>query len=244
MADSTPPGLPLPGEEEEVDHIFRVRMSLYKAFMANWKNLLGLAALILLASLAYGLHQSWKTDKAKAGALAVDEVDRRMPKPSELALYGLAPLDDLSDPNHVATLEEGARRYEAAGDANSGAMAASGYIKAGDTWLRLENPENAKAAFEKALGASDTGVVGYTARNSLAVLALEAGDTAGAVAQWRALADAEKSYLGEQALLSIVRTHEAAGDTGEATKVAQEFLVVYPESPRKSELAAYATAGG
>ncbi|MCP4810476.1 MAG: hypothetical protein GY913_08630 [Proteobacteria bacterium] len=216
-------------------------MSLYKAFMANWKNILGLAGLVLVGSLVYGLYEGWDTDRAKAGALAVDEVDRRMPKPSELAMYGLAPLDDLDDPNHVATLEEGARRYEGAGDANSGAMAASGYIKAGDTWLRLGNTENAKAAFEKAVDTREVGLLGWTAHNTLAVLALQEGDSAGAVAHWQAVADSEKSYLGEMALLSIVSTHEAAGENAAATKAAQQFLVAYPLSPRGSDLAQYST---
>ncbi len=163
-----------------------------------------------------------------------------MPEPSQAALMGLAPIDDLDDSQHVANLSEGASRYEAAAEVGISGIGASGWVKAGDTWTRLGETEKAAAAYENA--ADTTGIVGFAARNSLAKQAEAAGDIEGAAAQWAAVAKTDQGYLAQVALVSTTKAWERAGETDKATAAAQEFLVRFPNSQMAGELSDYAPA--
>jgi len=190
-------------------------------------------------TLAIGLYTSWNTNRLKESALLIDEVDRRMPQPSEMTQMGLAPLDDLNDSQHVANLREGAGRYEAAAEAGASGIGQTGWIKAGDTWARVGEEESAAAAYENALGAP--GVIGFAARNNLAKRAQAAGDAQTAADHWAEVARTDQGYLAQTALVNTVRTWEKAGDAEKAKAAAQDFLVRFPDSPLAGDLSDYAT---
>lgn len=240
MADDNRSGVPLPGEEEDVDYLFKAQMGVYKLFMSEWKKGLAVVGVILLVSLGIGLYTSWHTDRLKESAQLVDEVDRRMPEPSQAAQMGIAPLDDLNDAEHVANLREGAARYEEAAAAGMGGTSASGWIKAGDTWTRAGDTEKAAAAYENATGAK--GVLGFAAHNALAKQAEAAGDIDTAAEHWSQVAKVDQGYLAQLSLMSTVKAWERAGDEDKAKASAQEFLVRFPESPMVGDLSDYATA--
>ena len=240
MADDKQPGVPLPGEEEDVDYLFKAQMGAYKLFMSKWKQGLGVIGVILVVALVYGLGSSWYEGRLKDGSQAIDEVDRRMPEASQAAQMGLAPLDDLGDSQHVANLREGAARYEAAAETGIGGIAASGWIKAGDTWTRVGETESAAAAYERAVDAD--GVIRWAARNSLAKQAEAAGDTQAAADHWAAVAAVDQGYLAQVALVSTTKAWERAGDGDKAKAAAQQLLVRFPDSPLAGEVSDYATA--
>lgn len=229
----------LPGEEEEVDYLFQARMSLFKWFTANWKGFAAIAGVVLIAALAYNVYDSVTTSRAKEGAAAIHAVDSKMPKIEPMARMGILPIDDLNDANRVANLKEGAKRYMAAGDETGGSPAAQAYLKAGDTYQRLGETEQAKAAYEKAQGAYDKGVLGFASRTALATLALEAGDTAGALAQYQTLVDREDGLLAEQALIYQASVHESTGDAVQLQATFDAFTTRFPSSPRVTEFDRY-----
>ncbi|MCB9758860.1 MAG: hypothetical protein H6739_03395 [Alphaproteobacteria bacterium] len=237
--DREPPQSPLlPPEEEEVDVLFKAQMWIYDKLMAHWRQGLALVGLFLLGSLIVGLFLSWHTDQARATSAAIASVDRQIPEDDELALMGLIPRDDLSDPARVSELEGLAQKYEAAAADGRGAEAAQGYLKAAETWHRVKNTERAMAAYEAALAASSKGLVGYAARNGLAALALSEDRVDDALAQYRAMADGDKGYLGEKGLLQLAALHQHQGDDAAARAVLDELRVRYADSPRVEALAA------
>ncbi len=239
MSDDKGEGVPLPGEEEDVDYVFKAQMGLYKSFAAYWKHGLALVALILSVSLVYGLGTSYVDGRLKDGAQEIASIDRRMPQPSQMAQFGMAPLDDPDDAQHMANLTEGAKRYEAAAAKAIGASAAEGWLKAGDTWLRVGKPDEARAAYAQALSAKDAGIFGYAAHNALAKMDMAAGDIASAQGHMRSAADLDKGFLGETALLQLAELHHAAGDTAAVTELSQEFQLRYPSSPRLADWSDY-----
>ncbi|MCB9791822.1 MAG: hypothetical protein H6741_03760 [Alphaproteobacteria bacterium] len=240
MADPKQPGqTPFdPEPEEEEDVLFKAQMWVYDKFMAYWKQGLYIVGAGLVIALGYDLWTSYGTGVAEDGSAMIADVDRRMPEPDQLAQLGLAPLDDLNDPQRVATLESGAAKYEEAGKATRGVTSAEAWIKAADTWLRLNKDAEAKAAFEAAIKAHGVDIVGFAARSGLAAMQEEAGDVPGAVATLRAFADLDKGFLGEKALIEIAGIHERAGDDAAAKAIVDELRTRYPNSPRVTSLAA------
>lgn len=229
----------LPGEEEEVDYLFQARMSLFKWFSSNWKGFAAIAAVVLLGALAYNVYDSVTTSRAKDGAAAIHAVDSKMPKIEPMARMGILPIDDLNDANRVANLEEGARRYMAAGDDTGGSPAAQAYLKAGDTYQRLGKSEQAKAAYEAAQSAYDKGVLGFASRTALAAMALDAGDSAAALAQYQTLADREDGLLAEQALIYQASVYQDMGDDVQLQATFDAFNARFPSSPRVTEFDRY-----
>ncbi|MED5373479.1 MAG: hypothetical protein VX899_20840 [Myxococcota bacterium] len=229
----------LPGEEEEVDYLFQARMGLFKWFSSNWKIFAGIAAVILVGSFFVSVWTTFQTNQAKKGAAAVHAIDAKMPKVEQMALMGILPMDDLSDPQRVANLEEGARRYEQAGDDNLGAASATAYLKAAQTWERLGKAAEAEAAYQKALDADDTGVLGFSARTALAQYALDAGDSAKALEHYSVIAGREAGFLAEQALLYTASVQADAGDTAALQATYEDFMGRFPSSPRAQQFQRY-----
>lgn len=229
----------LPGEEEEVDYLFQARMSLFKWFTRNWKGFAGAAGIVLVVALAYNVYESVTTSQSRDGASAIHAVDIKMPKVEPMARMGILPLDDLSDANRVANLEEGARRYEAAANGTGGSSAAEAWLKAAEIHERLGSAVQDKAAYEQALGAYDKGILGFGAHTALAGIALEAGDTADALAHYATLAGREDGLLAEQALIYQAVVYEDMGDQAQLQATYDSFMERFPGSPRGSEFDRY-----
>ncbi|MFT5586221.1 MAG: tetratricopeptide (TPR) repeat protein [Cognaticolwellia sp.] len=229
----------LPGEEEEVDYLFQARMSLFKWFTRNWKGFAAIAGAVLVVALVYNVYDSVTTNRAKEGAAAIHAVDSKMPKIEPMARMGILPIDDLNDATRLANLEEGARRYEAAAMGTGGSAASEAWLKAAGTHERLGHAEQAKAAYEQAMSAYDKGILGFGARTALAGMALEAGDTAGALGHYATLAEREDGLLAEQAMIYQASVYEDMDDQAQLQATYDSFLERFPSSPRTAEFDRY-----
>lgn len=227
---------PVPSDGEEQDLLFKAQMWLYDLVVTKWKLVAVAAGLVLLGSLFYGMYDSWQTSRARDGAALIAAIDRTLPEIDQMAMMGLVPLDNLSDPKRVDTLTKAANAYEEAADKSSGAAAAHGWLKAAETWQRLGNTEKAKAAFTEALSVRKDDIFGYSAHMGLAAIAMSEGKADEAEAHITAAAK-DKGFLGESALLALVDMKVQAGDSAGAQKALDEARTRYPTSPRVEEAA-------
>lgn len=238
MADAPKP----PVEEEselpqsQEDPLFQAQMWVYDRVMTYWKHGALAVGFILLGSLVYGLYDSWAVGRAKEAEAAIAAIDFRVPKPSELSMMGIGPADDLNDATRVANLEEGARRFQATAQEASGAQAAQAWLKAAELWQRLGRDAETKAAFEGALQAESAGVFGFVAHNGLASIALDEGKLDEAITHYRAVAEADRGFFGEQALIGLARAQAQNGKGPESLQTLEELRKRYPESPRLVDL--------
>lgn len=239
MADAPKP----PVEEEtelaqtQEDPLFQAQMWVYDRALTYWKHGALAIGLVLVGSLVYGLYDSWAESRAKDAEANIAAIDFRVPKPSELSMMGIGPADDLNDATRVANLEEGARRLQATAEDASGAQAAQAWLKAAELWQRLGRDAETKTAFEGALKAEDAGVFGFVAHNGLASIALDEGKLDEAITHYRAVADADRGFFGEQALIGLARAQAQNGKGPESLQTMEELRKRYPESPRLVDLA-------
>ena len=239
MADAPKP----PVEEEtelaqtQEDPLFQAQMWVYDRALTYWKHGALAIGVVLVGSLVYGLYDSWAESRAKDAEANIAAIDFRVPKPSELSMMGIGPADDLTDATRVANLEEGARRLQATAEDASGAQAAQAWLKAAELWQRLGRDAETKTAFEGALKAEDAGVFGFVAHNGLASIALDEGKLDEAITHYRAVADADRGFFGEQALIGLARAQAQNGKGPESLQTMEELRKRYPESPRLVDLA-------
>lgn len=239
MADAPKP----PVEEEselpqsQEDPLFQAQMWVYDRVMTYWRHGALALGVILLGSLVYGLYDSWAVNRAKTAEAAMAAIEFRVPKPSELSMMGIGPADDLNDPSRVANLEEGARRLQAAAESASGPQAAQAWLKAAELWQRLGRNAETKAAFEGALKAEGDDIFGFVAHNGLASIALDEGKIDEAITHLRAVADADRGFFGEQALIALARAQAQNGKGAESQTTMEELRKRYPDSPRLTDLA-------
>lgn len=220
-------------EEEEVDLIFRAEMKARDIILGYWKHSLVVLGAVLLVALVIGLYQQYLRGVLRDGSEAISLVDEDQPPPSQLAQMGLAPLDDPADAERMKTLEELARRYEAAADDTTGAARAEGWLKAADTWRRLGRDDEARRLFE--LLSAEPGMFAAAGHNGLAALALEAGDVDTAAVHLRAIADAGEDLFAERALMDLIRIEQSRNEAAAAALI-DEFRLRFPSSPRLEEL--------
>ncbi len=235
MAENKEPsGIPEPSEEEDVDLVFMAEMRIRDIILGYWKHgLLALGA-VLIASLFVGLYQQYTRGVRRDGSESISLIDADQPPPSQLAQLGLAPLDDPSDAERMKTLEELARRYEAAAEETAGAARAEGWLKAADTWRRIGEDEEARRLFEALAG--ESGMFAAGGHNGLAALALEAGDTDTATVHLRAIAEAGDDLFAERALIDLIHIEQERNEVAAAALI-DEFRVRFPASRRLGELA-------
>ncbi len=236
----------LPGDQEEVDYVFKAQMAVFRNFQSYWRHGLALVGSILIVALFYGLYDSRRTKDLKDGAAAIADIDRKMPEVDQLALFGLVPADDPDDPERMAQLREGAKRYEEAALDTREGTAGEAWMKAADAWIRLGETDNAAAAYEQAIEAQPDGIIGFGARAGLATIRMEAGDCPGprcrsdaAIALYRQSADQLEGYLAEDSLLTLAEIYHSDGRTDELTGIYDEFRLRFPDSSRLSEFDRY-----
>ncbi len=223
---------PITPSDQEADVVFRVQMQVANLLLGYWKQGLGVIGAVLLITLVVGQGSTCIRDSQRGYSAAIAKVARDVPQPSQLSFYGLGPADDLSDSAHVEALRKGAEGYEAVGEDAWGLSAGEAWIRAGDTWMRLQEKEKAMHAFEQAYEADRGGIYTFAAGNRLAVLYIEADRVGEARAIYRDLATSLKGYLAEQALIEVMELDLEAGDAAALKKSAAEFRARFPESPR------------
>jgi hypothetical protein len=248
LADSTAdgPGTSPPAAENpppapvEQDSLFRLQMAISDFVLGNAKYAGTLVGIILLGALIYGLTTSWLASREANEFAEVARIDFKMPKVEQMALYGLAPMDDKSDTARMATVEEGAKRYAAAGDASHGAAAVYAFLKSADAWERVGNTDEKLAVLAKAnaVGASD--LAGYTAGAAYASALLDAGKTDDGLQTLQGMTTRFKGFYAERSFLLLAEAQVAAGKAAEARATIEAFSKQFQDSPRAAEIAAIA----
>lgn len=234
---------PIVPSDQEADVLFKAQMKIADVVLGYWKQGLIAIGVFLLITLVVGLTTNYIRESKRDVSAQVARVDRELPRPDPLALYGLTPPDDLNNPERVEALRKAAEGYEAIGRASSGVAAAEAWIKAGDVWGRVKDTEREIQAFESAWKASQSGVVGYSAGNRLAILHLQAGEKEKAREILRKIATEQDGYLAEQALLDLMTQAAGEGDTTTVQKSAAEFRVRFPSSPRLDRVTLLESSG-
>ena len=230
------PQVPITPADQEADLMFKVQMKVAHWVYGYWKQGIAVICVILGVTFIVGQTSTCLRDRERAGSAALAEVVRGLPEPEPLSLYGLAPADDLSDQERVQQLTASAEALEAVANDNGGLASAEAWLRAADTWTRLEDAERAQAAFLKAYDADRGGIYTYAAGNRLAVLHREAGRDADARAIYRTLATSMKGFLAERALIDLMALERAAGDGPTLQRYAAEFRARFPDSPRMDEV--------
>ncbi|MDP2306713.1 MAG: hypothetical protein Q8P18_11880 [Pseudomonadota bacterium] len=233
-----------PAPPVEQDQLFRLQMAASDFLLGNAKYFGYLVGLVLLGTLVYGVTTSWLAAREAEEFAAIARIDFKMPKVEQLAQFGLAPMDDKADTTRMANVEEGARRYTAAGDEAHGAAAVYAYLKAADTWERVDKPDQALLALQKAseIGAKD--LPGYTAGAAYAAALIDAGKTDEALTLYRDMAGRLDGFYAERSLILLANAQIAAGRQADAKLVIAEFKQRFPQSPRIAEVAALEARAG
>lgn len=253
MADTThdepgtarpPEGGVAPAQSVEQDQLFRLQMAASDFLLGNAKYFAYLVGLLLLGTLIYGATTSWLASREAEEFASISRIDFKMPKVEQLAQYGLAPMDDKADSARMANVEEGARRYTAVGDDAHGAAAVYAYLKAADAWERVDKPDQALLALQRAseVGAKD--LPGYTAGAAYAAALLDAGTTEEALSLYRDMAGRLEGFYAERSLLLLAEAQIAAGRHADAKLVIAEFKQRFPQSPRLGEVSALEARAG
>ena len=230
------PGAPITPADQEADLFFKVQMKLAHWVYGYWKQGLAGIGTVLLLTLVVGQTATCLRDQQREGSAAMATVERGMPEPSPLAQYGLAPLDDLSDPEHVKKLEEAAQAFEDVAVSSNRLAAAEAWLRAGYTWSRADNAERASVAYGHAYEADPGGIYTYAAGNRLALLHRDADRVDDAAELYRALSRDLKGYLAEQALLDLMDLRLDQGDGTAIQHLAGEFRARFDESPRLEQV--------
>jgi len=230
------PGAPITPADQEADVFFKVQMKLAHWVYGYWKQGLAGIGTVLLLTLIVGQTATFLRDQQRDGSAAMAAVERSMPEPSPLAQYGLAPLDDLTDPEHVTALEQAAQSFEDVAAASTRLAKAEAWLRAGNTWSRAGNTERATVAYQAAYDADPGGIYTYAAGNRLAAIHRQAERTEQATELLRELASDQKGYLAEQALLDLMDVQLESGDTESLQRLVAEFRARFDTSPRLEQV--------
>lgn len=225
---------------EEVDVLFRAQMGITNFLLGYWKHLLGVLGLILAGVYAYSAWLEHTRDSQREIQAQMARIALEVPQPSEMALMGLAPLDDPSDSERLGAVRSAAEKYEALAKDGGGTGAVMAWFEAAELWERLGEAARARDAWKAAHELGPEGVMGWTAAANLASSLADEGDVDGAAAIYRAYADDPEvqGYLAERALFDLGQLYEGAGRASESQVIYGEFTERFPNSdlgPRVAE---------
>lgn len=230
------PDAPITPADQEADLFFKVQMQLAHWVYGYWKQGIAGIGTVLLLTLIIGQTSTCLRDQQRDGSAAMAAVERTLPEPSPLAQYGLAPLDDLTDTEHVAALERAAQAYEDVAESSNRLAGAEAWLRAANTWARAGNDERASIAYDNAYKADPGGVYTYAAGNRLAAIYREAGRSDDAASLYREMASDLEGFLAEQALLDLMGLQIEAGDPASIQRLAAEFRARFDNSPRLEQV--------
>ncbi len=238
------PHHPITPADQEADLFFKFQMKLAHWLYGYWKQGLVGIGIFLFFAFVVGQTSTCIRDRAREGSAALARSQALLPEPSQMAQYGLAPLDDLTDPEHVAQLEAAAKSFEDVARSAPGVSSAEAWLHAGNTWGRLGNDAASLAAFQAAYDAERGGIYTYSAGNRLAMLHRKAGADALAIELYRELATDLDGYLAERALIDLMDYSVRTGANESVQRLAAEFRARFSESPRLEDVQAIETRAG
>lgn len=220
----------------EQDRLFKLQMAVSDFVLGNARYLGSVVGVILLVALVYGVVTSWTASREAEEFSEIARIDYKMPKVEQLALFGLAPMDDKTDTARMGNVEEGARRYTALGDESHGAAAVYAYLKAADAWRRVGKADQRLAALEKASKKGVKGLAGFSADTAYAAALVDAGRTDDALALYRDMAGRHQNFFAERSLLSLAEAQIAADKKDDAKRTLDELRTRFPQTPRENEV--------
>ncbi len=221
-----------PTQQEETDVLFQLEMQARNLLLGYWKHGVAIVLALLGVILIYGFVDWYVTKGLRETSYQVALIDKKLSEDDP----GYVDLSAPTSPTQTAILEKAAEFYGKQGAEGSGAPGADAWIKAATTHVRLGDNTAAVAAYEAALETEDDGVIGYAARNGLASIHMAEGRAAEAITLYRAIADHQRDYLAERALLDLATAYDGQGDTANLAAVTAEFEERFPTSPRRARL--------
>ncbi|MDG1480455.1 MAG: hypothetical protein P8R54_12730 [Myxococcota bacterium] len=224
-------------DDGDEDVLFKAQMGFYQFFATWWKHMLTALGIFLLGTLGYSLLSDHLREVQRELHAQIDEIDRRMPAPDPLAAFGMAPQDDPEDADLMATLREGAKRYEAVAAEGQGTAAVMAWLKAAEAWERVSDDAAELAALERAVEAGGKGILAWSASAQLASVKAASGDVDGAAAILNGVNQSASGIVAQRALLELGLIYESADRAEDATRTLVDFTTRYPESPLSSQAA-------
>lgn len=228
MAEENKPQTGTTPEPQDQDVLFKLQVGITEFFLKNGRYFGYAAVVALVGAGVWGGWSSWKESRDEAEYARIAEIDYRMPKVEQMALYGLAPRDDLSDKTRMANVEEGARRYEAAAQQAHGAAAVLAWMRAAEAWDRAQKPDARLLALEQAAKVGAAGTAGFAADSAYAAALLDAGRVDDAQARYKAMAERYEDLYGAQALVSLARSLYDAKKLDEARATLADLKTRFP----------------
>lgn len=217
----------------ETDILFRAQMGAFNFFAGSWRQLLGVLGVLLLVVLGYSLNLDRVRDNQRTTQAGIADIDRKMPKPDPMAAL-LGSAGDAADPDMVANVQEGARRYEAVATEATGAGATMAWMRSADAWSRSGDADKAAVALQAAHDIGSPGVLGWSAASQLAAARAGSGDIDGAAVVYLSFTDGD-DFIAEHASLELGLLYESAGRTDEASTMLSGLIERFPESMLASQ---------
>ena len=230
--------------DETPDYLFRIQLAFTSFFAANSKYMGWLVAVGLAGVLVWGLASVWTERSADAAFGTIAAIDYRMPKPDPMSEYGMAPADDPNDAGRKADLQEGARRFEAAAQASSGAAAAYGYMKAADALQRAGDTDGRLAALKSGYDVGGGDLPLWSNGSAYAAALTDAGRAEDALGVYREIAGKTQGFYAQQALLALASAQIDLGKKDDAKATILEFRTRFPNASAERAAALETKAGG
>ena len=219
----TPEDLSLPSHDAGA--LFRAEMAAQNFVLGYWKFLVGAVVGGLVLILIYGQTQSGIKARQQGYAAEVARVEL----PVAQILPNLATQPALVSEGDLAKVEAAATALLAIGAEASGPAAAEAYMKAGELFRLLDQPEQQLIAYEGAVPLA-AGDMAFAAASARASLLLNNGSADASVAAWRELSAAHDGFLGAFATLQLARTQRSVGDAAGAIASYDSLMSRFPES--------------
>ncbi len=238
MADpESPPPPSSPERAPEGDAVLRIQANLYDFAARNARTAGIIGGVLVVIALGYGAWSSYAEASRSEQFAAIHDVDRRMPKPSEMSRYGLAPPYDPNDAALMADLQIGANKYREAADAASGPARVFASLKEAQVHQWRAAKDDELAALERAANAGGVDVVGFAAEAAFVDAMLRADRYEEAIGRAQAMSTRYPGALAEESWLILVRAQLQAGKTSEAVASFQAWRSAFPSSKLTEETA-------
>ena len=226
-------------EGGEVDVLFRAQMTVTNFLLGYWKHMLGVLGIVLAGVYGYSYWTEHSRDHQRELQAAIQKVTLDVPQPDQMALMGLAPMDDPADTERVAALKKSAEDFEVVAKGGSGTGAVMAWMEAAKLWERAGDASRAKIAWKAAYDLKPQDILAWSTGANYASSLANEGDIDGAAAVYRAFADDPKAdgYIAERALYELGQLFEGSGRIAESQQAYTEFTTRFPNSDLSARVA-------
>ena len=193
------------------------------------------AVLVVIGVIAIGYFVWRERVQTRAHALLADAVSVQAARvgPPPAAGTPAANAGGLSFPTERERAQAALTKFKVAADAypSTDAGIYARYQEAA-TWMALDNPAQAAAAYQQVVDKAGNGIYGQTARLGLAEAQARAGQYDQAINMFKELAQRKDGPLPiDGILMRLGRTYLDAGKRSDAQQTFNRLVQEYPESP-------------